>query len=147
MTKNAHRRDSAIQAYRRREADQAQAKAASREEVARTQRVMTEWANVAAPMIRAAVSRCAEDFARRDSPFHLDSEESEDPRKIEFRVRRRNVRGSVARLTFSLANDGIVRAESDARGTTLPQAVLVDTVTAQWANNAAEQVMLAVLKS
>ncbi len=149
MSDEPNKRDAAIRAYRERESRQAQVAAEqnrSREEMAqRQQQHLTTWTTVASNVISIGVLGCGDDFARRGSDFIIASQPTEHPGCLEFDVRRSGKRGAIAKLTFTLRDDGLVHAATTARGAKLPEAASVDTVTAKWADDAAEQVMFSVL--
>jgi hypothetical protein len=151
MNDHPNRRDEAIKARREREAQRTQAAAAKMQHDARhfqqQQQFLTAWATFAANTISLGVLGCGGDFARRGSEFIIAAEPPDHPGVLEFHVRRRGARGSIAELSFALQEDGTVCATTTARGAHLPEAVAVDAVTAKWADDTAERVMLSVLNA
>ena len=91
------------------------------------------------------VTQAGDDFARRGSPFLIRQTPDRRPGVAGDQVHRSGNVQREAALAFVLHVDGLVRAETDARGADLQDGVAVDEVTAQWAEKVAEQVMFAVL--
>jgi hypothetical protein len=149
MRDNANQRDAAIVAFQRREATAAQTSnertRAEQEEARRQEANFTAWSTRAFGEISAGVTRLGADFARRGSPFVISHRPSGRPGTAAYVVHISGGPHSEAALTFVLQSDGLVRSETDAHGANLPEGVAVESVTSEWAEKAAEQVMLAVL--
>jgi hypothetical protein len=149
MRDNTNPRDAAIVAFQRRQANAVQTSSertrAEQEEACRQEANFTAWSTCAFGEISAGVMRLGDDFARRGSPFVISLRPSGRPGTATYVVHISGSPHCEATLTFALHADGLVRSETDARGISQPEGVAVESVTSEWAEQAAEQVMFAVL--
>jgi hypothetical protein len=149
MNDKANPRDAAISAFRQREAEAARTSSQqtrAQQERARQQETnLTAWSTRAFGAISMGVMHVSDDFARRGSPFIIRQRPDGRPGIAGFEVHRSGSLHREAALAFGLDTDGVVRAETDARGADLLEGIAVDGVTPEWAEKIAEQVMLAVL--
>jgi hypothetical protein len=149
MSNDANPRDAAISAFRQREAEAGRVSSeqarAEQEQSRRHEASLTAWSTQAFNAISLGVMQVGNDFAQRGSPFIIRQRPESRPGIAGFEVHRSGSLDQEAALTFILHPDGLVRAETDARGAKLLDGIAVDAVTPQWAEQAAEQVMFAVL--
>lgn len=149
MRDNVNPRDAAILAFQRRQAGAARTSnertRAEQEEARRQEANFTAWSTRAFGEISAGVTRLGQDFAQRGSPFVISHRPSGRPGTATYVVHISGSPHCEASLTFALHSDGRVQTETDARGVNLPEGVAVDSVTSEWAEQTAEQVMFAVL--
>ncbi len=113
------------------------------EEVRSQQEALMAWSAVGA--ISNAVGRVSDDFARRGAGFVFVKKPSIEPSVVNFEIRRNGSIKPDAWLNFALFKDGIVAASTSAPGVRLPGSLPVTEVTQEWAEQAAEQVLFAVL--
>jgi hypothetical protein len=105
------------------------------------------WNGKALQVISNTVRGVGEDFARRGlSDFVFVQRLIFRSGEVDFEVRLSGIVNPEAWLTFQMDLEGVVHADTGARGAQLPEAVAVSEVTSQWAEQAAEQVMFAILK-
>jgi hypothetical protein len=151
MSDKTDPRDAAINTFRERQAMATQVtgdRARVEEERARKQEAdLTAWATHAFGAISTGVTQVSDDFARRGSPFIIRQRPDQRRGIACFEIHRSGHLQREATFAFVLNADGLVRAETDAHGASLPEGIVVAAVTPQWAEQAAEQVMLVVLKS
>jgi len=149
MSDKANSCDAAISAFRQREAEAGRISSeqarAEQEQSRRYEASLTAWSTRAFNAISMGVTQVSNDFAHRGSPFIIRKRPDGRPAIAGFEVHRSGSLDREAALTFVLNPDGLVRAETDARGAKLPDGIAVGAVTPQWAEQAAEQVMFAVL--
>jgi hypothetical protein len=149
MTEKVNRRDAAISAYVQREADAARAASdrarAEQEQAHQQQTNLSTWQNRALVAIATGVIQTSDDFARRGSPFIIRRRPDCPLGTAAFEVHRSGSLHQEAELLFALQPGGSVRAETNATGADLPVGIAVDAVTPEWAEQAAEQVLFAVL--
>jgi hypothetical protein len=148
MGDKVNSREAAISAFWQREAEAARASSghihAQLRSAQRQEMNLIAWSTSACGAISMGVTQASNDFAQRGSPFVI--RQSPDRRRMaSFEVRRCGSPYREATLSFVLDPYGIVRAETDAPAADLPDGVAVGAVTPQWAEQAAEQVMFAVL--
>jgi hypothetical protein len=149
MSDKTNPRDAAINAFRQCEAEATRASSeqarAEQAEARRQEAYLTAWSTQAFVAISMGVGQLSDDFARRGSPFIIRQIPDRRAGVAVFEVHRSGDLNREAALEFVLRPDGLVRAETDARGAELPHDIAVDAVTPQWAEQVAEQVMFAVL--
>src|SRR5215211_6625343 len=92
-----------------------------------------------------SVIQISNDFAQSGSPFIIRQRPDGRSGTACFEIHRSGNVQREAALEFVLQSDGLVCAGTDAQGANLPDAIAVDEVTPQWAEQAAEQAMFAVL--
>jgi len=92
------------------------------------------------------VSKSNQEFGQRGCDFNFAQQQSAVRAAAVYEVRLSGRLQRVATLTFVLRDDGRVHVETDARGAALPAPTAQTDVTAEWAEKAADQVMIAVLK-
>jgi hypothetical protein len=149
MSDKTNQRDAAISGFRQREAEAARDlsdRTRNEQERARQQTAnLTAWATLAFPAISTGVTQANDDFARRGSPFLVRQTPDGRPGFATYEIHQSGNLRREAALVFELHSDGIVRAGTDARGADFPAGVAVNSVTHQWAEQAAEKVIIAVL--
>jgi hypothetical protein len=144
-TDSQTRRAAAIKAFQDREVQAAQRQADEerqrREHAEHQQAALNTWRSTTVKTIVEAVTKVSNDFANQRSPLLLIHVPS-IVKSVTFEVRRSGQLNSLASLKFDLDNHGLVHASTDARGADLPEAVPVSEVTSDWAEQAAEQLMI-----
>jgi hypothetical protein len=139
------RRAAAIKAFQDREVQAAQRQADEdrqrRERAERQQAALNTWRFTTVKTIVDAVTKVGNDFANQRSPLLLIYVPSA-ARAVTFEVRRSGQLNRLSSLVFELDDRGLVHAVTDARGADLPAPVSVSEVTYDWAEQAAEQLMV-----
>jgi len=145
----AHRRDAAITAFRHREAEAGRISSeqalAELEQSRRHEKSLAAWSTRAFDAISSGVMEVSNDFARRGSPFIIRQRPDGRLGIAAFELHRSGSLQPHATLTFALDPDGRVRAETDVQGAAIQEGIAADSVTSQWAERAAEQVIFLVL--
>ena len=138
-----HERIAAINRLREHEA-QAQSRVVEKERQERED--LATWKKMTLPMISHAIQGVSEDFARRGSPFVFSTIPVQSDGSAFFRVKSTGGLRLLSKVQFDLA-DGQVVATTLVSGVHLPSPVPMKDVTREWAERAAEEVLIAVINA
>jgi hypothetical protein len=143
-------RKTAIRGFQDREASAQRSKAdkqAIQQANARRQdQHLLSWANSAYQTIYHGVMAANDASLRDGSPYVLSSAPDTSISAVSYEVRRSGSLKVEATLTFALDADGFVRPDTSARGCEeFPEPMAVGEVTAGWAEDVAQLVLIAVL--
>ncbi len=105
---------------------------------------LVEWRTAALPTINQSVQRVSVDFGALGSPFLFSSIAVQTEGSTCFRVKTKEGLRLLPRLQFDLA-DGQVTAIANVPGAGLPTSFPVRDLTAQWVEEVAERVLIAML--
>jgi Flp pilus assembly protein TadG len=144
-------RRAAVRRSQQREADEAQAKADQEAAQQAKAKVLEhnkhQWTSVAFDTIHRGVMASSEAFAREGSAYMIRSKpEVRADNAVTYYIQPSGSLSPVATLAFSMDANGMVRPTTSPRGCgAFPASVRVADVTAAWATEVADIVMIAVL--
>jgi hypothetical protein len=143
-------RKAAIRGFQDREASEQRVKvdqqAIQQANARRHEQHMLSWATSAHQSIHHGVTAANDAFLGDGSPYVLSSAPDTSISAVSYEVRRSGSLRVEATLTFALDAEGFVRPDTSARGCEdFPDPMAVGEVTAAWAEDVAEVVLIAVL--
>ena len=136
-------RTDAIRRFQEHEAE-AQRRAAKRERQRKED--LATWSSAVLPTINQSVQGVSQDFVARGSPFLFAAIPVQMEGSVIYRVKTTEGVRLFAKLEFDLTY-GEVIASSTVAGTHLPSSVPLIELSREWAEAAAEEVLIAVLNA
>lgn len=142
-------RDAAMRNYRLRQTKAAQTAAdqarGESERAKQREQWLTLWATKTFHTISNGVNKSMQEFARRQCEFIFAMVPTRMRERVIYEIRGSGQLERLATLTFILGPDGLVLVQTDAHGANLPGPVVIQEVTTEWAEKAADKTMIAVL--
>jgi hypothetical protein len=150
MANSKDRLDAAIQAHRARKAE-AQQRAAEQERQAREAAQLQfqrrgEWGVTTHATIINAVMNVSNEAARRGSSVLFRLVPTQEALCARFEVHESGSLSTLAKLRFTMDQQGWVSVSTDVRSVTVPSPVQLSDVTNRWADEIARDVLVAMLE-